>query len=55
MNIDFTDSRAVRRAIAIKQYRFLLKLAREAEEKRFYAVALEYRNEAASIKLAHNL
>jgi hypothetical protein len=42
--------RAIKRAIAIKQYRFLLRLEKLAREKELYATAAEYREEAMNIK-----
>lgn len=43
------------RAQAIKQYRFLLRVAREARLERKYYMYVRYRNEAENIKLRYNL
>lgn len=42
--------RAVKRSVAIKQYRFLLRLEKLAREKGLYSAAAEYRYEARNIK-----
>lgn len=42
--------RAVKRSIAIKQYRFLLRLEKMAREKGLYSAAAEYRFEAKNLK-----
>jgi hypothetical protein len=42
--------RAVRRAVAIRQYRFLCKLEKLAREKGLYLAASEYRTDAIKLK-----
>ena len=54
MNSNYRE-RAIKRSIAVKQYRFLLKLEKLSREKLLYAAAAEYRSEAANLKEYWNL
>jgi hypothetical protein len=45
----------IKRAIAVRQYRFLLKCIRTAQSKRFYALAAQYRIEAEQLRRTYNL
>lgn len=48
--MNYYSEKAIKRAVAIKQYRFLLKLATLAQEKELYSTAMEYRHEAKQLK-----
>jgi len=50
-----TQEYKIKRAIAIKQYRFLLKLIQEAMEKGHYSLVAEWRAECAILKHDFNL
>ena len=45
----------IKRAMAIKQYRFLLKMIAEAKEKGHYGLATKWMIEGASLKEKYNL
>ncbi len=49
------ENYAKERAIAIKQYRFLMKVANKAKSNRYYYYYSKYYNEAAQLKLQYNL
>lgn len=49
-NVMDYHERAIRRAVAIRQYRFLCKIEGLARERRLYSAAAEYREEARRLK-----
>jgi len=49
------NERAIKRAIAVKQYRFLLKMIELAEEKKQWRLAIEWKREAEVLKEGWNL
>jgi capsule polysaccharide modification protein KpsS len=49
------NERAIKRAIAVKQYRFLLKMVELAEEKKQWRLAIEWKREAEVLKEGWNL
>lgn len=49
------DERARTRMQALRQYRMLCKLEKQARKQRLYSVAVRYRIEAANMKEGYNL
>ena len=48
-------TRTQKRMVAVRRYRFLLKLIREAESRELWRYAMIYKREARSLKGEYNL
>jgi len=50
-----TAERTQKRMVAVRRYRFLVKLIREAEKKELWRYAILYKSELRSLKEEYNL